>query len=85
MELPIITESLTETTHLHHTHIIDIVLKLASPEVDAVHRPRVALIVGPEGSKRIPTGNTFCTGCSVVSFEFLKYQRVVDISDSHVV
>ena len=55
MELPVISESFTETTHFLHTHIVDIVLKLARPEVDAVLRPRIALIVSPEGSKSNPT------------------------------
>ena len=55
MELPVITESLTETTNLHNTHIVDIVLKFARPKVDAVLRPTIALIVGPEGSKGDPT------------------------------
>ena len=55
MELPVITESLTETTNLHNTHIVDIVLKFARPKVDAVLRPTIALIVGPEGSKGNPT------------------------------
>ena len=85
VQLSILAESLEQARDLLDTHVLDVVLKHARPEVNSVQAPLVRLVVGPKGTKSQSATHVVLIDGAVVLFKVFEHRWVKDVCLDHVV
>ena len=84
-ELSVVTEGFKEATYLLDSNVTNMVLNLACPEVNSIKSALIALVVRPKSSEGDAAAHMFRGSRAVLLFEELKYRRVVDTRDDHII